>query len=91
MERVSIVKSKKGQAIRLLKSGAFPDTVKQVDIVIQEPARILLLLAVPGIAGLTVKVFRMISWPAASNLSTKSARHFDVEVHARHQYRHLYN
>ncbi|WPL15351.1 Antitoxin VapB [Thiorhodovibrio winogradskyi] len=42
MERVSIFKSNKGQALRLPKPVAYPETVKQVDIVIQGRARIII-------------------------------------------------
>ncbi len=41
MERVSILKSNKNQALRLPKPVAYPETVKQVDIVIQGRARII--------------------------------------------------
>jgi len=41
MERASIFKSNKSQALRLPKPVAYPDTVKQVDIVIQGRSRII--------------------------------------------------
>lgn len=41
MERASIFKSSKSQAIRLPKPVAYPDTVKQVDIVVLGRARII--------------------------------------------------
>lgn len=41
MERASIFKSNKSQALRLPKPVAYPDTVKQVDIVVQGRARII--------------------------------------------------
>ncbi len=41
MERARIFKSNKSQALRLPKPVAYPDTVKQVDIVIQGRARII--------------------------------------------------
>lgn len=41
MERASIFKSNKSQALRLPKRVAYPDSVKQVDIVIQGRARII--------------------------------------------------
>ncbi|NLQ16698.1 antitoxin [Marinomonas sp. M1K-6] len=42
MERASIFKSNKSQALRLPKLVAYPDTVKQVDIVVQGRARIIM-------------------------------------------------
>jgi antitoxin VapB len=41
MERASIFKSNKSQALRLPKPVAYPDDVKQVDIVIMGRARII--------------------------------------------------
>lgn len=41
MERASIFKSNKSQALRLPKPVAYPDTVKQVDIVMLGRARII--------------------------------------------------
>ena len=41
MERVSVFKSNKSQAIRLPKGVAYPEEVKQVDILIQGRARII--------------------------------------------------
>jgi antitoxin VapB len=41
MERASLFKSNKSQALRLPKPVAYPDTVKQVDIVIQGRSRII--------------------------------------------------
>ena len=41
MERASIFKSNKSQAVRLPKRVAYPEGVKQVDIVIQGRARII--------------------------------------------------
>lgn len=41
MERASIFKSNKSQALRLPKPVAYPDTVKQVDIVMQGRSRII--------------------------------------------------
>lgn len=41
MERASIFKSNKSQALRLPKPVAYPDTVKQVDIVMQGRTRII--------------------------------------------------
>ncbi len=41
MERASIFKSNKSQALRLPKPVAYPDSVKQVDIVVQGRARII--------------------------------------------------
>ena len=41
MERASIFKSNKSQALRLPKPVAYPDSVKQLDIVVQGRARII--------------------------------------------------
>lgn len=41
MERVSIFKNNTSQAVRLPKAVAYPDSVQQVDIVIQGRARII--------------------------------------------------
>jgi antitoxin VapB len=41
MERASLFKSNKSQALRLPKPVAYPDTVKHVDIVIQGRSRII--------------------------------------------------
>ncbi len=41
MERATLFKSNKSQAVRLPKPVAYPDTVKQVDIIIQGRARII--------------------------------------------------
>ncbi len=41
MERAKIFKSNKSQALRLPKSVAYPDTVKQVDIVMQGRTRMI--------------------------------------------------
>lgn len=41
MERANLFKSNKSQALRLSKPVAYPDSVKQVDIVMQGRARII--------------------------------------------------
>ena len=75
MARVSLFKSNKSQALRLPKPVAYPDTVKQVDIVIQGRTRII-----------TPAGESWISWKAEGNPTIKGVRVFDAEgtVHTVH-------